>query len=68
MNKIKVGEFDVYVADPYPSWISLSYNGKELRFHHAEIADLIYAMFQAQRIARKNLGSYADEVLLINRG
>lgn len=61
MNEFKCGDFEVYVADPYPQWVSVrrsidaAGNTKEIRFHHNELDDLIYLLEKAARYARSRL-------------
>lgn len=50
------GLFKITVSDPYPCWVTLTYDGKEVaRFHHGEIMDLAYVAERARKEAIRKL-------------
>lgn len=62
MNEHKIGDFEVYVSDPYPAWVSIKYGRNEFRIHHNELADLEYAVQWAKREAKLKLKPVRDHM------
>ena len=44
-----VGEFHVSVEEPYPSFVTVSRDGKAIRFDHKELRDFQHALEEARR-------------------
>lgn len=57
------GKFTVSISGPYPCWVAIEYDGRQLpRFHHKDLADLKYALARAQQDIASMLGSDRAEV------
>ncbi len=57
------GNFKAEISGPYPVWIGLTYeDGRQIRFHHSELADLKHVVDRAMVEARLKLGKDAAEV------
>ncbi len=56
------GNWSISVSEPYPVWIGVSYQGRELvRVRHDELRDLEYAIGRAVMEARAKLPLHAKD-------
>lgn len=51
--KTTINKFEVEIGEPYPFWITIKHDGKEIaRVHHEELKDLEYAVGRTRDILR----------------
>jgi len=63
MREFRAGQFGCVVSGPYPCWLVVEdEQGREFRFGHGEVSDLIYVLERAKNEARRLLGEDAGEV------
>lgn len=65
MTTFKAGAFEVSVYEPYPCWVKITRNGKDIaQLHHKELADLQFVLERAKHEAMRKLGeNHRDEML-----
>lgn len=64
-----IGPFKIECTEPYPVWITLEYENKELRFSHYDLPYLEFAIQQlkaaaAQKLIRARNGKKDDLLAL----
>lgn len=58
-----MGNFDVFIGDPYPVFVHLRYKDADLpAIPHNELDDLLYAVKKAKKLTKLKLGEDKDEV------
>ena len=63
LNGFIVGNWHFEVAEPSPAWVTIIYEGQEIRLiNHRDLRDLEYAVQKAMRLAKEKLGTHGHEV------